>query len=89
MGFCFQEYDYVFSVELDDKTTCKLPFNITEDPWFAAQKFIEKNNLSQLFLEQVANFIISNTKGMQLGTATSEYADPFTGMIRVKEIENS
>jgi len=30
-------------------------------------------------LDQVANFIITNTKGMQLGTATSEYADPFTG----------
>lgn len=76
-----QEYDYVFTVDLDEKGTLKLPYNITEDPWFAAQKFIHKNNLSQLFLDQVANFIVNNTKGMQLGTSTSnrEFEDPFTG----------
>jgi phospholipase A-2-activating protein len=75
-----QEYDYVFRVDLDDKSSLKLPYNITEDPWFAAQKFIDKNNLSQAYLEQVANFIVNNTKGMQVGPATpSEYTDPFTG----------
>ncbi len=67
-------------MDLDSQGTLKLPYNITEDPWFAAQKFIHKNELSQLFLDQVAKFIIDNTKGMQLGTATSsDYADPFTG----------
>jgi len=67
-------------VDLDGQGTLKLPYNISEDPWFAAQKFIHKNELSQLFLDQVANFIVTNTKGMQLGTSTSTgYADPFTG----------
>lgn len=71
-------------MDLDDQKTLKLPYNITEDPWFAAQKFIDKNQLSQLFLDQVANFIVQNTKGMQI-TATStngggsNFADPFTG----------
>lgn len=70
-------------MDLDEQGTLKLPYNITEDPWFAAQKFIHKNELSQLFLDQVAKFIIDNTKGMQLGTAaTSDYEDPFTGGTR-------
>lgn len=65
---------------MDGQGTLKLPYNITEDPWFAAQKFIHKNELSQLFLDQVANFIVNNTKGMQIGTTGgSNYADPFTG----------
>ena len=72
----------MFTVELDDKQApLKLPYDISEDPWFAAQKFIDKHNLEQLFLDQVANFIIKNTKGMELGVASSDYADPFTGKI--------
>lgn len=65
-----KEYDYVFAVDLEGQKALKLPYNVTEDPWFAAQKFIDKNELSQLFLDQVANFIINNTKGMQLGNAS-------------------
>ena len=76
----FQEFDYVFSVDLDGTATLKLPYNINEDPWFAAKRFLDKNDLNPQFLDQVANFIITNTKGMQLGQANdSNYADPFTG----------
>ena len=61
----------------------KLPFNISEDPWMAAQKFLNKNNLSQLFLDQVANFIVENTKGVTLGTGSNQaYCDPFTGIVK-------
>ncbi|KAK3090943.1 hypothetical protein FSP39_015921 [Pinctada imbricata] len=75
-----KEYDYVFSVDIEEgKPPLKLPFNVTEDPWFAAQKFLEKNGLSQLFLDQVANFIVENTKGVTLGRQNPQYADPFTG----------
>lgn len=74
-----KEYDYVFSVDIEEgKPPLKLPYNISEDPWFAAQKFLSKNNLSQLFLDQVANFIVDNTKGVTLNQS-SGYADPFTG----------
>ena len=62
-----KEYDYVFSVKLDeDKEPLKLPFNVTEDPWHVARKFILDNDLDALFLDQVANFIINNTKGVFL-----------------------
>ncbi|WAR24590.1 PLAP-like protein [Mya arenaria] len=76
-----QEYDYVFSVDIEEgKPPLKLPYNLTEDPWFAAQMFIEKNNLSQAFLDQVANFITENTKGATLTQGSgASYADPFTG----------
>lgn len=70
----------MFSVDIEDgKPPLKLPFNVTEDPWFAAQRFLDKNSLSQLFLDQVANFIIDNTKGVTLGQESSGYVDPFTG----------
>ncbi|CAN7940858.1 unnamed protein product [Ixodes pacificus] len=76
-----KEYDYVFDVDLDDGSKMKLPYNLAEDPWFAAQAFIHRNNLSQYYLDQVANFIVRNTKGMVMesGAATTGFADPFTG----------
>ncbi|CAN8003977.1 unnamed protein product [Ixodes hexagonus] len=76
-----KEYDYVFDVDLDDGGKMKLPYNLAEDPWFAAQAFIHRNNLSQYYLDQVANFIVRNTKGMvvESGPATAGFADPFTG----------
>lgn len=74
------EYDYVFTVELDGQPSLKLPYNVAEDPWMAAHKWLEKHELSPLFLDQVANFIITNTKGEQLGASgTPGFADPFTG----------
>jgi len=67
-------------VSLDDAgRSFKLPYNTSEDPWFAAQKFLERNDLEPSFLDQVANFIINNVKGVELGTPSAEFADPFTG----------
>ena len=75
----------MFSVDIQDGVPpLKLPYNVTEDPWFAAQNFIHKNNLPQAYLEQVANFIVTNSKKSQQlagpsNTASSEFFDPFTG----------
>ncbi|GAB6028809.1 hypothetical protein CHUAL_004620 [Chamberlinius hualienensis] len=81
-----KEYDYVFDVDIEEgKPPLKLPYNVTEDPWFAAQKFLDNNNISQLYLDQVANFIVKNTKGLTLGSSSSStYEDPFTGASRYK-----
>ncbi|XP_038048576.1 phospholipase A-2-activating protein-like [Patiria miniata] len=75
------EYDYVFNVDLEEgKPALKLPYNISEDPWLTAQRFIHSNDLSQQFLEEIANFIIKNTKGVTLGgAAPPSGGDPFTG----------
>uniref|UniRef100_A0A8D9BFC4 Phospholipase A-2-activating protein n=2 Tax=Cacopsylla melanoneura TaxID=428564 RepID=A0A8D9BFC4_9HEMI len=81
-----KEYDFVFSVDIEEgKPPLKLPYNVSEDPWHAAQNFIHKNGLSQMFLEQVANFIMTNSKSKQPATPaptsmeTGEFADPLTG----------
>uniref|UniRef100_A0AAG5DR82 Phospholipase A-2-activating protein n=1 Tax=Anopheles atroparvus TaxID=41427 RepID=A0AAG5DR82_ANOAO len=76
-----REYDYVFSVNLsDDAPNLKLPYNRGEDPWFVAQRFIHKHNLPQVYLEQVANFIVTNSDNAPVASATgNSYYDPFTG----------
>lgn len=79
-----KQYDYVFSIDIEDgKPPLKLPYNITDDPWFAAQNFLTENNLSQIFLDQVANFIIENSKGVTFQQqAANSVVDPFTGQSR-------
>ncbi|XP_026683533.1 phospholipase A-2-activating protein [Diaphorina citri] len=83
-----KEYDFVFSVDIEEgKPPLKLPYNVSEDPWHAAQAFIHTHHLSQMFLEQVANFIMTNSKSKQGPTVTQtppsgEYCDPFTGGAR-------
>ena len=78
-----KEYDYVFDISLDDEgTSLKLPYNLSEDPWFAAQAFIHKHELDQIFLDQIAQFIITNTKGETITAQSSSYVDPFTGEAR-------
>ena len=57
----------------------KLPYNVTDDPWLTAHNFLQKNDLSPMFLDQVANFIIENTKGHVVGPAQPAGGDPFTG----------
>lgn len=64
----------------DGKPPLKLPYNKGEDPWLAAQQFIHRNDLSQHFLEQVANFIVTNIKENEPIEPVVGAVDPFTGM---------
>ncbi|MCJ1402000.1 hypothetical protein MMC11_005219 [Xylographa trunciseda] len=62
------DYDYVFDVDIEDgKPALKLPYNLSQNPYEAATKFIEDNELPISYLDQVANFITTNTKGATLG----------------------
>ncbi|NWX92594.1 PLAP protein, partial [Nothoprocta ornata] len=75
-----KEYDYVFTIDVNESgPSYKLPYNITEDPWLTAYNFLQKNDLNPMFLDQVAKFIIDNTKGQTLGNTTTQFSDPFTG----------
>ena len=75
-----QEYDYVFTIDVNEGgPSMKLPYNVSEDPWLTAHNFLQKNDLSAMFLDQVANFIIENTKGHVVGPALPAGGDPFTG----------
>lgn len=75
----------MFSIDIKDGVPAlKLPYNVTEDPWFAAQKFIHENDLPQAYLEQIANFIVTNSKKSDQPVVSNppaqpEYCDPFTG----------
>jgi hypothetical protein len=76
----FQEYDYLFDVDLGaDRPQLKLGYNKGEDPWVAAQRFIHEEELPQEFIDQIANFIISQTKEVAHLYPTAAAQDPFTG----------
>ena len=52
---------------------------LVDDPWMAAHQFLERNDLSQMFLDQVVDFIQKNTQGFTIGQQAPTAADPFTG----------
>ncbi|CAG5103397.1 Similar to Plaa: Phospholipase A-2-activating protein (Rattus norvegicus) [Cotesia congregata] len=75
-----KEYDYVFSIDIQDGVPpLKLPYNKTDDPWHTAQTFIHKHGLSQMYLDQIANFIVKNSDSTPSFNPNSSFADPFTG----------
>ncbi|EXJ81176.1 hypothetical protein A1O3_07466 [Capronia epimyces CBS 606.96] len=71
-----KEYDYVFDIDIEDgKPPLKLPFNVNQNPYDAATKFLQDNELPLSYLEETANFIIKNTQGATLGQSEPEGAD--------------
>ena len=50
---------------------------LVDDPWMAAHQFLERNDLSQMFLDQVVDFIQKNTQGVTIGQQAPSAADPF------------
>ncbi|KAF5373632.1 hypothetical protein D9758_000932 [Tetrapyrgos nigripes] len=76
-----KEYDYVFDVEMDDKRSLKLPYNANENPYAAAERFLQSNDLPMHHIDEVAGFIEKNTSGVNLGSGSEEYVDPFTGKL--------
>jgi phospholipase A-2-activating protein len=49
-----------------------------ENPYAAAQRFLEQNDISTNYIDEVVRFIEKNTSGVSLGD-DSTYVDPFTG----------
>ena len=63
-----KDYDYVFDVDIEDgKPPLKLPYNLSQNPYEAARKFIEDNELPMTYLDEVSNFITTNTQGAAIG----------------------
>ncbi|KAK0211219.1 phospholipase A-2-activating protein [Desarmillaria ectypa] len=80
-----KEYDYVFDVDIQDGVPpLKLPYNASENPYAAAQRFLEKNDLPLSYIDQVVQFIEKNTSGVNLGSGGEDYVDPFTGASRYR-----
>ncbi|KAF5295352.1 hypothetical protein FQR65_LT01542 [Abscondita terminalis] len=76
-------YDFVFTVDVEDgKPPLKLPYNKGDDPYMAAHKFLEKNMLPAAYLDQVVNFILTNSADANNAPINPNYVDPFTGASR-------
>jgi phospholipase A-2-activating protein len=72
-----KEYDYVFDVDIEDgKPPLKLPYNLSQNPYEAATKFIQDNELPITYLDTVANFINTNTQGATLGASQNQGPPP-------------
>ena len=54
----------------------KLPYNLSQNPYEAATSFIAHNELPVSYLDQVADFITSNTKGATIGQAQEQISAP-------------
>ncbi len=80
-----QEYDYVFDVDIEEgKPALKLPYNLSENPYEAATKFLGNNELPISYIDEVAKFIVSNTKGATIGQTAEAPADPYGSDSRYK-----
>ena len=86
-----KDYDYVFDVDIEDgKPPLKLPYNLSQNPYEAATKFVQDNELPMTYLDQVANFITTNTQGATIGQATEPAgADPWGTGARYRPGESS
>ncbi|CCU79604.1 polyubiquitin binding protein [Blumeria hordei DH14] len=74
-----QEFDFVFDVDMEDgKPPLKLPYNLSENPYDAATRFIKDNEAPSTYLEEIASFIIKNTQGSTIGQNQQQAsADPW------------
>ena len=71
-------YDHVMPVELETPTgvlTLRLGYNNKENPYDAAQRFIDTNSLNQSFLRQIAEWIVSNA-GKNVPTIGTDFNTP-------------
>lgn len=83
-----KEYDFVFDVDIQEgMPPLKLPYNASENPFDAARKFLEDNELPMSYLDTVGKFIVENTKGVTVGPQdTSDTYDPWgTGSTSYKD----
>lgn len=72
-----KDYDYVFDVDIKEgEPPLKLPFNLDQNPYEVAQKFIAENELPVTYLDQVANFILTNTQGATIGATSQQTSAP-------------
>ncbi|OBW68479.1 MAG: Uncharacterized protein AUREO_014550 [Aureobasidium pullulans] len=78
-----KDYDFVFDVDIKDgEPPLKLLYNIGQNPYDVASRFIANNELPMTYLDQVANFITTNTQGATLGSSSQQQtqtpgADPW------------
>lgn len=77
---CGVQYDHVMPVEIDGPggvpRTLQLGFNDMENPFIAAQRFINQNELQQSFLAQIADWILQRSGRQETPTLGGVVGDP-------------
>lgn len=56
-----------------------LAYSVTENPYTAAQRFLQNNDLPLSYIDQVVQFIEKNTASVNIGGANTQFVDPYTG----------
>lgn len=75
-----KKFDYVFEVEIGEGGKKeKLGYNRGENPYLAAQRFVEDNELTPEFLDQIAQFVEQQVPSEALQSRDSGPSDPLTG----------
>lgn len=73
------QYDHVFDVDIGDgQPIRKLPYNLSDDPYAVADKWLLKEDLPLSFRQQIVDFILQNT-GQKDYTFDPSFRDPYTG----------
>ncbi|KAK2665260.1 hypothetical protein Ddye_003834 [Dipteronia dyeriana] len=73
------QYDYVFDVDIGDgEPIRKLPYNRSDNPYDAADKWLLKENLPLSYRQQIVEFILQNT-GQRDFNLNPSFRDPYTG----------
>ncbi|KAK2076200.1 hypothetical protein QBZ16_001132 [Prototheca wickerhamii] len=75
-------WDYVFDVDVEDGAPPRrLPVDAGENPYIAAARFLENEDLPMTYREQIVQFILQNTFGgvAPAGRDSATSGDPLTG----------
>ncbi|KAK4532543.1 hypothetical protein CCYA_CCYA12G3400 [Cyanidiococcus yangmingshanensis] len=77
-------YDLVFDVDVDGDAQRyrQLGYRRGENPYLAAERFLEEENLPRAFLEQIVQFLIDHVPANDLGMEKEAPSDPLTGSDR-------
>jgi phospholipase A-2-activating protein len=76
-------YDFVFDVDLGQGGQgAKLGYNRGENPYVAAQRFIDDNEINQDFLDEIARFVEQQVPADALAEDPGAASDPLTGSSR-------
>lgn len=85
-----QQWDYVFDVDIKDgEPPLKLPYNVNENPYIAAERFLSKNELPSTYTEEVVQFINKNTEGFKLDQDTVPVENPYADRALPQESSNA
>jgi phospholipase A-2-activating protein len=73
------EYDLVFDVDLGDGHNRQIGHNLGANPYTTAQEFIDREEIGQDFLQQIADFIEANTPKVVSQEPAQAHWDPYNG----------